>query len=111
MAPPRRQRIHLARARYYSYMNEKYTIGGKARDWIRDAYESWTDSWDGLEPANLDIPSFRVGDLLSAGGGVAVVTGLNHGPYGWRYDVLRSGQMWRVDEHALLEWRVVSKVK
>ena len=109
MAPPRRQRIHFARARYYSYMNEKYTIGSKARDWLRDAYESGIGSWD-HDPVEHDVPSFRVGDLLSAGGGVAVVTGLNHGPYGWRYDVLRSGQMWRVDEHALLEWRVVSKV-
>ena len=109
MAPPRRQRIHFARARYYRYMNEEYSFGGKARDWLRDAYESWTDGWDGLEPAELGIPSFRVGDLLSAGGGVAVVTGLDQGPYGWRYDVLRSGQMFKVDEHALLGWRVLSK--
>ena len=109
MAPHDRQSIHFPRARYYSCMNEKYTIGGKARDWLRDAYESWSDGWDGLEPADLGVPSFRVGDLLSAGGGVAVVTGMDQGPYGWRYDVLRSGNMWKVDESALLEWRVVSK--
>ncbi len=90
-------------------MNEEYTFGAKARDWLRDAYDSWAH--DGKwEPAALGVPEFKVGDLLSSGGGVAVITGMDEGPYGWRYDVLRSGHMWQVDEHALLQWRVISKV-
>lgn len=108
MAPLRRQRIHLTRAGYYIYMNPDFKIGGAGRDWIRNTYESWTDGWGGMEPADLGIPAFRVGDLLSAGGGVtAVVTGLDPGPYGWRYNVLREGNVWRVDEFALSQWRVI----
>ena len=108
MAPRLRQSIHFPRARYYIYMNPDFKIGGRARDWIRDAYETWTDGWDGMEPADMGTPAFSVGDLLSAGGGTtAVITGLDQGPYGWRYNVLREGSMWRVDEFALSGWRVI----
>ena len=90
-------------------MNSDFNFGSKARDWLREACDSWAG--DGMwEPAALEMPEFKVGDLLSAGGGVAVITGMNEGPYGWRYDVLRGGHMWQVDEHALLQWRVISKM-
>lgn len=87
-------------------MNPDYKPVTKARDWLKDAYDSYTHMWES-EPAALGIPDFRVGDLLSIGAHVALVTCMSEGMSGWRYGVLRDGQMWDVDESALHRWRAV----
>ena len=128
MAPHHRQCIHFTRARYYSHMNpDDYNL--KKRDWIRDAYETYdllSDivtycekrldhdsayiSW--LEKARsphepLAPARFSAGDLLNAGGIVALVISVANDMNGWRYNVMRDGELMRVDEVALGEWRAI----
>ena len=50
---------------------------------------------------------FSIGDLLSAGGIVALVVSVADGLNGWKYSVKRDGELMHVDEVALNEWQAI----
>jgi hypothetical protein len=50
---------------------------------------------------------FGAGDLLNAGGIVALVVSVIDGLNGWKYSVMRDGELMHVDEVALNEWSAI----
>jgi hypothetical protein len=101
----------------------------KKRDWLKELY---TDEYDGYKSKYLEhklgkenyydawmedehvlrpeVPKparFGTGDLLNAGGIVALVVSVIDGLNGWKYSVMRDGELMHVDEVALNEWSAI----
>lgn len=70
------------------------------------AYISWLEKARSLHEPPAPA-RFSAGDLLNAGGIVALVISVANDMNGWRYNVMRDGELMRVDEVALGEWRAI----
>jgi len=71
-------------------------------------YDPWMHDKD-LDSGYVETkPSrFGTGDLLNAGGIVALVVSVIDGLNGWKYSVIRDGELMHVDEVALNEWSAI----
>ena len=71
-------------------------------------YDPWSDDRD-IDGGYVETrpARFGIGDLLSAGGIVALVVSVVDGLNGWKYSVMRDGELMHVDEVALGEWRTI----
>ena len=103
----------------------------KKRDWLKDIFKDEYsikydnkyldrlgkgsyiyDAWLGGGEVNrvaaeTQPPRFGVGDLLTAGGIVALVVSMTNGMNGRQYGVMRDGELMNVDEVALGEWSAI----
>jgi hypothetical protein len=91
------------------YINDD--VGDKYMNKYKDLYEpAWMekDMHKEYNPhVQTPIARFNAGDLLNAGGIVALVVAVADGFNGWRYSVMRDGQLLHVDEVALNEWQAI----
>jgi hypothetical protein len=83
----------------------------KKRDWLADIFkdeEDYPHVWMApKEGWTASDARFSSGDLLSAGGIVALVVSVTNGMNGRQYSVMRDGELMNVDEVALGEWNAI----